>query len=414
MDETLQEILRLILDSYENGKAGSDVLAETLDKINEGAATYDDANKCAAELGDVLANAFEMITEDMLPDVGLDYNVALSLVNQPLTQGYTDIADITENIQSLLNKEAGIGINAIRPDIDTDRVEGIAKHVSESDNLDSMITFVKSASKNFIQHHVDESVKQNAEFQSNSGMSPKIIRKSTWNCCEWCSRLAGTYSYPDNVPSDVYRRHKNCNCTVEYYPNKGRSQNVHTKKWTDTSSDYEMETRQSIGKYLEKKKWITSKVEDVTEQYLQNSTPGVGDVYYPKGSKRILPKDVKTAQWILEKFGDDIELLESSNDYQNPDSKWRNTYWEYKDCSSDNSINQNLRYGINQIYAAQERNGLIGKPVGMVLDATNFNTDDSTIVNSVAKHLPRRQKGPVDVIIKKDDRIVGVLRYKDT
>jgi hypothetical protein len=202
---------------------------------------------------------------------------------------------------------------------------------------------------------------------------------------------------------------------VEYYPSKERAQNVHTKKWRDASSDEEIETRQTVGRYLEKKKWITSKVEDVTERYLQNSTPGVGSVDYPKGSKLIDPDDIRQSEWLVNKIGGDIKLLERSMEHgvKNPDAIWKNMYWEYKSCSSDNAIDQNLRKGVNQIYAAQERNGLIGKPAGMVLDTSDFKTDNSTIINSVAEYLPRRQKGPLDVIVKKDDRIVGVLRYSN-
>jgi len=70
---------------------------------------------------------------------------------------------------------------------------------------------------------------ENAEFHYKSGMSPKIIRKETGKCCKWCKNLVGTYRYPD-VPKDVYRRHQNCRCTVEYIPKKGVRQDVHTKK----------------------------------------------------------------------------------------------------------------------------------------------------------------------------------------
>ena len=60
-------------------------------------------------------------------------------------------------------------------------------------------------------------------------MKPKVIRKESGNCCKWCKSLVGSYSYPD-VPKDVYRRHQNCRCTVEYIPKKGVRQDVHTKK----------------------------------------------------------------------------------------------------------------------------------------------------------------------------------------
>lgn len=247
MDDVVPALLQLIQDSYKDSMDKSGVLAAVVGKINNGLATYEDANKYAAELGDILARAYGNIKEEMLPDGRMYYNIAQRIVNATLQQGYCDIADITEAVQMILNEAAGIGISAIRPVIDGDRIMGIIDKVAENDDFQGMINFLKAAAKNFIQHQVDESVRQNAEFQCNAGMSPKIVRKAPWKCCEWCSRLAGTYPYPDGVPQDIYRRHMNCNCTVEYLPRNGRIQNVHTKKWYDEKKENDL---------LERKKWL--------------------------------------------------------------------------------------------------------------------------------------------------------------
>ena len=74
------------------------------------------------------------------------------------------------------------------------------------------------------------SAKANTDFQYQAGLSPKVIRISSGNCCEWCDSLEGEYYYPD-VPDEVWQRHKNCNCVVEYDPGDGRRQNAHTKEW---------------------------------------------------------------------------------------------------------------------------------------------------------------------------------------
>ena len=41
---------------------------------------------------------------------------------------------------------------------------------------------------NFGQSIVDEAVRSNADFQYKAGLSPKIVRTSTGNCCEWCDK----------------------------------------------------------------------------------------------------------------------------------------------------------------------------------------------------------------------------------
>ncbi len=75
-------------------------------------------------------------------------------------------------------------------------------------------------------------IKKNAEFRNKAGLNCYIERKDGHNCCDWCSKLAGRYRYPDEVPKDVYRRHDNCTCDVSYVSEKGR-QNVHSKRWAN-------------------------------------------------------------------------------------------------------------------------------------------------------------------------------------
>ena len=75
-------------------------------------------------------------------------------------------------------------------------------------------------------------INKNAEFRSKAGLNCFIKRKDGHNCCDWCSKLAGRYRYPDEVPKDVSRRHDNCTCDVSYVSEKGR-QNVHSKRWAN-------------------------------------------------------------------------------------------------------------------------------------------------------------------------------------
>lgn len=91
------------------------------------------------------------------------------------------------------------------------------------------------ALENIAQSMCDDYVKKNAEFRSNAGLNPKIIRRMRGETCPWCRQLAGTYEY-GKEPHEVYQRHDNCDCTVEYVTEKG-SQNVHTKQQSDGSSE---------------------------------------------------------------------------------------------------------------------------------------------------------------------------------
>ena len=77
-------------------------------------------------------------------------------------------------------------------------------------------------------------------------MTPIIKRTGGFKCCKWCSSLYGIYKYPNEVPKDVYKRHENCTCTVEYIPSLSKRQNVHDKTWKKTDKNDIIEKRKSL------------------------------------------------------------------------------------------------------------------------------------------------------------------------
>ena len=97
--------------------------------------------------------------------------------------------------------------------------------MSNAEVYDDVAWALDEPIKVFSQSIVDDSIKANAEFQYGAGLSPKIERTTSGNCCEWCQKLADTYSYPD-VPKEVYQRHDYCRCKVDYVVGKQRK-NVH-------------------------------------------------------------------------------------------------------------------------------------------------------------------------------------------
>ena len=109
----------------------------------------------------------------------------------------------------------------------------------------SWIQTVAAAITNALKAAADETVRENAEFAYESGLSAKIVRKMSGETCEWCREMAGTYNY-GSEPSDVYRRHDNCDCTVEYVVGKDR-QNVYTRQWTRSEDADKIEERKRIG-----------------------------------------------------------------------------------------------------------------------------------------------------------------------
>lgn len=245
MEDVTPELLETLLEEYGKEIETSEIIRFILEKIKEGSATYTDANAFAIEIGSILSKAYgSKISSDVLPNGKMYYNIADRLLRGTLTKSYEDVADVTVRIQEILNEKAKIGIKAIKPEINEDRIKGLIELVSAAEHYDDVGKTLGSSIENYTQSIVDDAIKANVEFHGKSGLSPVISRKVAGNCCAWCARLVGNYSYPD-VPKDVYRRHRNCRCTVDYDPGTGKRQNVHTKLWAD--SEQELEQRKTIG-----------------------------------------------------------------------------------------------------------------------------------------------------------------------
>lgn len=239
--ELLEAIQKDFYEIFENNRTIQRI--EKLIKNKE--ATYVDLNEYAIELGEILSEALgNHISSDTLPDGKMYYNIADRIFNPTMSNNYNIVAQKATDIQTALNHEAGLGIKGIEPKLNQDRIDGIIERVSKEDNFDDVSWILDEPMVNFTQSVVDDAIKTNAEFHAKSGLSPKIIRRAESNCCKWCSNLAGTYEYPNDVPDDVYRRHQNCRCTVEYDPSNGskKRQNVWSKQW-GTDKDAKLETR---------------------------------------------------------------------------------------------------------------------------------------------------------------------------
>ena len=247
MEDVAPELLKRIRAEFDGAVEQSSTLKGVEEKILKGTATYAEANQYAIEVGKILANAYKKnIWSDVLPDGKLYYNIADRVISPTMRNNFELISKVSAQIQKILNDNAGIGINAIQPDMNMDRVEGIVNRVSGAENYDDVSWILQEPIINFSQSIVDAFVKENSEFQGKAGLLPKIVRKLSGGCCEWCSRLAGTYTYPD-VPDDVYRRHQRCKCTVEYDPGTGKRQNVHTKEWHRQEKDDIINERKILG-----------------------------------------------------------------------------------------------------------------------------------------------------------------------
>lgn len=200
-----------------------------LSTIREGEPTYSEVNELSIVVGDILAEVFgENLSQDMLPDGRMYYNIAKRTVEPMMVNNYNIVTDNATIVQEILNKNAGMGIKAQVPPINQSRVDGIINRLDEEELFDNIKWILDEPIKNFTQAIVDDVIEKNTEFHEGLGLVPSVTRIVQGDCCDWCREVAGTYYYPD-IPDDVYRRHRFCRCTVEYDPGDGKKKNAWKK-----------------------------------------------------------------------------------------------------------------------------------------------------------------------------------------
>ena len=395
MDDIAPELLKKIRDDFDKQYNSNDTVKRIAEKITSGKATYEDAYDYAYEVGEMLSKSYlNNLSSDVLPDGKMYYNIAQKILDPTMKNNYALITDATGQIQTLLNDQANLGIKAIVPELNQDRIDGIINRIAKEDKFNDASWILNDPVKTFSQSIVDDSVKANAEFHASSGMKPKIVRKLMGGCCDWCRALAGTYSYP-NVPRDVYRRHNNCRCTVDYHPGDGKIQNVHSKTWRNED---EIEKRKTVGV-------SQSLGKDVTPFYYGTATPSKGEITYEDGYKvKTHRNEIEVAELIHQTFGGDIKLLNESfvDGVKSPDYFWRNHLWDLKTVSGVKAVDGAVRRGLEQIAE---------NPGGLILDFRGRNVSLEGIVANVDYRIRRSSKSDMDVIVLQTNSI-KVYRYK--
>ena len=103
-----------------------------------------------------------------------------------MEKNYEMAAATSMEVQNLINQANGIGIKAIKPELNQDRIDGIVNVVSGKEYFDDIAYMLGEPIINFTQSVVDDTIRENADFQYEAGLSPKIKRTVTGGCCEWC------------------------------------------------------------------------------------------------------------------------------------------------------------------------------------------------------------------------------------
>lgn len=400
-NDIVPELLQEIQDEFDKLSKQDIEIQRILGVIASGKGTYEDVNEYAIRLGEILSKVYSnKITKEILPDGKMYYNIAKRTIEPTMLKNFELISDASLKVQSSLNKAAKINLKPIPPQLNQFKVDSIINTVT-SNQFEKVASILQDPIVHFSQEIVDDSIKRNAEFHSQSGLHPKITRKVRGGCCEWCMTLAGTYSYPEDIPDDIYRRHDRCRCEVMYDPGEGKQvQNVHTKSWENREEDIQRRIEFSTSK-------VSKYAEDVTAEYFGTAKPGEGSISYDNGYDVSSHKhEVQMANFLFEKFGGDLKLLKERNikDVKTPDYVWNSKYWDLKNVSSEKAAYSAVRHGIKQI---------IDNPGGLILDYRNTDKNNlQLIINQVDDRMQRTKVENVDIMIILENNKIKIYRYK--
>lgn len=273
--------------------------------------SYEVANQYAVRVGELLS---ESITENVGGLAYISEEVAREVLTPALTADHELVKEVSVQIQKNMNEANGYGIEALAPDLDTNRIDGLARKVASYRTTEEGLWVLQEPIINYSQSVVMDTLRKNFESNSKMGIEAKIIRKAEASGtrykkrgnktymyrvpCKWCRNLEGTYSYSDvQSGSDVYRRHENCRCEVTYVQGRQR-QDVWSKvEWSEEDASRRSELiqqkaeqkRQEEERKAQERQTRTTAVDRIQKE-LHYSPKGASILYNQWKSKGLIDR----------------------------------------------------------------------------------------------------------------------------
>lgn len=181
------------------------------------------SGKATYETADIYAKGIASKMSSMLTEAygDADYSDIVDEVASAYKKAYTESAYFSKVVQSGINKDIGIGMKAVEPAIDDERIVNLMEVLEDENTTTQMAQHLlgEQAIESVTRTAVADTIKANARIQSKAGLHAYIERDAGAGCCTWCSDIAGKYEYPD-VPDDIWRVHAGCTCKFIYRPSK--------------------------------------------------------------------------------------------------------------------------------------------------------------------------------------------------
>ena len=246
------DISQSVKDKYTRSLARSPDAARFYAKLRDGTASMPDVLRYSTTAADVLTDTFGEEFKKFFPQ-GLGMDDVAAILPDGLRKNCMDVLDASRRTITRKNTNAGIGIQGLGLEPDTDRIDGLTKHLGENLVDGVLPEETKALVRNLANSEVDRSIRENVKFLDSTGLRATVTRQYSGKGlrdgpCQWCIDREGT-----DVPIDeaedrgMFARHEGCGCTIDYTTSKGtqRQADWTHNKWADRPDV--LEQRKTIG-----------------------------------------------------------------------------------------------------------------------------------------------------------------------
>lgn len=215
---TADELRALLTLKISNDKR----IAALLKKIAAGKGSFGDTMNYALISGELTGEQLAEVVLELTED-------REELVRLLVHDRWEDINEQCAAVQTALDERNALHLAPQKASFPTERVMQIAHSLSDPTVSDDTIRRRARSVSNVVVSMHDDFIEANAKFRSGAGLQCFVTRKTDGSCCPWCTRLAGRYRYPEDIPDEIFQRHDNCGCTVTY-ENGRKRQDVWSKR----------------------------------------------------------------------------------------------------------------------------------------------------------------------------------------
>lgn len=400
MNDEVKKAWNLFLEHVQK----SSEVQKLMKAVGSGTASYAEALEYSSLLSKLLVeSASEIYPED-------SQKVLEMLKNSQYCKNYFNHVDkYLYDLQSSLNKYRGLGMKPVKM-IKYNQL--LDQSVSSSDDYEADIEKYKSKAELSANKHVDTYQQYNAKTQAKAGYKVTVSRTydgvglSDKRACTWClERAKSNVPYDEAFKNGMFQRHEGCHCIIEYNNNGEKSYQTSKGGGKSFQKREDFIKHSKISEY--EKRW---NVQDVTRVFLKENDFGIGTIKAESGfyeSKNDHKDEIEVSRWILKKFGGNIVLkkeIDEKKGIKSADYYWDGRLWDLKSPTGNGK-----RTIDNQFVKIEDQ--IKDSPGGMILDCTKLDFEINDILEKTAKRI-RLNEFESDVIIKKGDKLIAILRKK--